>query len=121
MITKLVKNRNHFSTSRIVCGDIENRIKERQLDMFAGYHQIPQLTAQQIALTTFFISLRADEIAPASGPYSARLIRKNVATVHLKLLKFGNAMMCNTLRVRYLLAQRASISHGSRQTLAEVV
>jgi len=91
---------------RIYCarGEAENRIKEAQLDLFGTRASCHKFLANQmrllLAALAYTLMQRLREIA-LSG---SELARATAATIRVRLLKIGAAIVRNTRRVRVLLA-----------------
>ena len=91
---------------RLYCarGEAENRIKEAQLDLFGRRASCSRFAANQLRLLlaafayTLMINLRR------LGLQGTELERACAATIRIKLLKIGAAVVRNTRRVRLLLA-----------------
>ena len=85
-------------------GEAENRIKEAQLDLFGRRASCSRFAANQMRLLlaalayTLMINLRR------LGLKGTELERACTATIRIKLLKIGAAVLRNTRRVRLLLA-----------------
>lgn len=95
-------------------GEAENRIKETQLDLFGTRASCQTLVAN--ALRVVFAGLaytlmnRLREIALAE----TELASARAATIRVRLLKFGAAVIRNTRRVRILLASHHPLQHVFR-------
>jgi hypothetical protein len=91
---------------RLYCarGEAENRIKEAQLDLFGRRASCSRFAANQMRLLlaalayTLMINLRRLGLA------GTELERACTATIRIKLLKIGAAVLRNTRRVRLFLA-----------------
>jgi len=85
-------------------GDMENRIKDQQLDLFAGRTSSPRWWANQwrLMLSAFayvlFERLR-DHLK------HTELARASIHTLRLKLLKIGAVVIRNSRRIRFLLSE----------------
>lgn len=98
---------------RLYCarGEAENRIKEAQLDLFGRRASCHKFQANQLRLLlaalayTLMINLRRLALA------GTELERACTATIRVKLLKIGAAIMRNTRRVRVLLASQHPLKH----------
>jgi len=92
-------------------GEAENRIKEAQLDLFGRRASCHKFQANQLRLLlaalayTLMIKLRR------MGLKGTELAQACTATIRMKLLKIGAAVVRNTRRVRVLLAS----SHPLRE------
>lgn len=98
---------------RVYCarGEAENRIKEAQLDLFGRRASCHKFQANQLRLLlaafayTLMINLRRLGLA------GTELARACTATIRVKLLKIGAAIVRNTRRVRVLLASQHPLKH----------
>jgi hypothetical protein len=98
---------------RLYCarGEAENRIKEAQLDLFGRRASCHKFQANQLRLLlaalayTVMINLRRLALV------GTELERACTATIRVKLLKIGAAIIRNTRRVRVLLASQHPLKH----------
>lgn len=98
---------------RVYCarGEAENRIKEAQLDLFGRRASCHKFQANQLRLLlaafayTLMINLRRIALI------GTELERACTATIRIKLLKIGAAIVRNTRRVRVLLASQHPLQH----------
>ena len=98
---------------RVYCarGEAENRIKEAQLDLFGRRASCHKFQANQLRLLlaalayTLMINLRRLALV------GTELARACTATIRIKLLKIGAAIVRNTRRVRVLLASQHPLKH----------
>ena len=98
---------------RLYCGrgEAENRIKEAQLDLFGRRGSCRRYAANQLRLLlaalayTLMINLRRLALK------GTELERACAATIRIKLLKIGAAVLRNTRRVRLLLASQHPLKH----------
>jgi hypothetical protein len=98
---------------RLYCarGEAENRIKEAQLDLFGRRASCHKFQANQLRLLlaalayTLMINLRRLALV------GTELERACTATIRVKLLKIGAAIVRNTRRVRVLLASQHPLKH----------
>ena len=98
---------------RVYCarGEAENRIKEAQLDLFGRRASCHKFQANQMRLLlaafayTLMINLRRLALV------GTELARACTATIRIKLLKIGAAIVRNTRRVRVLLASQHPLKH----------
>ncbi|OIQ82879.1 transposase DDE domain protein [mine drainage metagenome] len=98
---------------RLYCarGEAENRIKEAQLDLFGRRASARRFAANQLRLLlaalayTLIIQLRRLALK------GTELARACAATIRIKLLKIGAAVVRNTRRVRPLLASSHPLKH----------
>lgn len=92
-------------------GEAENRIKEAQLDLFGRRASCHKYRANQLRLLlaalayTLMINLRRLALK------GTELARACTATIRVKLLKIGAAVVRNTRRVRLLLASSHPLQH----------
>lgn len=98
---------------RVYCarGEAENRIKEAQLDLFGRRASCHKFQGNQLRLLlaafayTLMINLRRIALV------GTELARACTATIRVKLLKIGAAIVRNTRRVRVLLASQHPLQH----------
>ncbi len=85
-------------------GEAENRIKETQLDLFGTRASSGKFLANWLRVMfsalAYTLMLRLKELALAG----TELARATTATIRVKLLKIGAAVIRNTRRIRILLA-----------------
>jgi hypothetical protein len=92
-------------------GEAENRIKEAQLDLFGRRASSSKYQANQLRLLlaglayTLMVQLRRLALA------GTELSRACTATIRVKLLKIGAAIVRNTRRVRVLMASHHPLRH----------
>ena len=92
-------------------GEAENRIKEAQIDLFGRRGSCRRFASNQLRLLfatlayTLMINLRRLALQ------GTELERACTATIRIKLLKIGAAVLRNTRRVRLLLASRHPLKH----------
>jgi hypothetical protein len=92
---------------RLYCarGDMENRIKEQQLGLFADRTSCHRWWANQWRLLlSGFAYMLVDGIRRL-GLQGTELARAQAWTIRLKLLKVGAVVVCNTRRVRLLMSR----------------
>jgi len=98
---------------RVYCarGEAENRIKEAQLDLFGRRASCHKFQANQLRLllAAFAYTLMINLRRLALG--GTELARACTATIRVKLLKIGAAIVRNTRRVRVLLASQHPLKH----------
>ena len=98
---------------RVYCarGEAENRIKEAQLDLFGRRASCHKFQANQLRLllAAFAYTLMINLRRLALG--GTELARACTATIRIKLLKIGAAIVRNTRRVRVLLASQHPLQH----------
>jgi len=83
-------------------GELENRIKEQPLGLFADRTSCHGWWANQLRL---LLSSAADvliENIRRVGRHGTELCKAQVATIRLKLLKIGTVIVRNTRRIRLL-------------------
>jgi hypothetical protein len=91
---------------RVYCarGDMENRIKEQQLDLFADRTSCHKWWANQFRLLLSSLAYTLLETIRRLALKGTELARAYVGTIRLKLLKIGAIVIRNTRRVRILLS-----------------
>jgi hypothetical protein len=85
-------------------GEMENRIKEQQLGLFADRTSCHGWWANQFRLLLSSCAYVLMERLRALGLAGTELARAQVSTIRLKLLKIGAVVLRNTRRVRLLLS-----------------
>lgn len=85
-------------------GDMENRIKEQQLDLFADRTSCHQWWANQFRLLLASLGYTLLATIRRLGLHGTELARAQCCTIRLKLLKIGAVLIRNTRRVRFLLS-----------------
>ncbi|PLC47864.1 IS1380 family transposase [Pollutimonas subterranea] len=92
-------------------GEAENRIKEAQLDLFGARASCHRFAANQfrllLAALAYTLMQRLREVALRG----TELERASAATIRVRLLKIGAAIVRNTRRVRILLASHHPLRH----------
>lgn len=91
---------------RVYCarGEMENRIKEQQLDLFADRTSCHRWWPNQFRLLMSSFAYVLLEAIRRLGLAGTELARAYVGTIRLKLLKIGAVILRNTRRIRFLLA-----------------
>jgi len=91
---------------RLYCarGDMENRIKEQQLDLFADRTSCSAWWPNQFRLLLSSLAYTLLEAIRRLALQGTELARAYVGTLRLKLLKIGAVVLRNTRRVRFLLS-----------------
>jgi hypothetical protein len=85
-------------------GEMENRIKEQQLGLFADRTSCHGWWANQWRLLLSGLAYTLMETLRRIGLAGTELARAQCSTIRLKLLKIGAVLVRNTRRVRFLLA-----------------
>lgn len=85
-------------------GEMENRIKEQQLDLFADRTSCHDWWANQLRLLLSSAAYVLLEELRTSALAGTDLARATCGTIRLRLLKIGAIVMRNTRRVRLLLS-----------------
>jgi len=105
---------------RLYCarGEAENRIKEVQLDLFGTRASCHRFAANQLRLLFAALAYTLMQRLRAIALQATELERATAATIRVRLLKIGGAVVRNTRRVRILLAShhplRAVFIHAAR-------
>jgi hypothetical protein len=91
---------------RLYCarGEMENRIKEQQLDLFAGRTSCQRWWPNQFRLLLSSLAYTLLEAIRRLALQGTELAQAYVGTLRLKLLKIGAVILRNTRRVRFLLS-----------------
>ena len=85
-------------------GEMENRIKEQQLGLFADRTSSHYWWANQLRLLLSSLAYTLIETVRRLALAGTRLARAQVNTIRLRLLKIGAVILRNTRRVRFLLS-----------------
>jgi len=85
-------------------GDMENRIKEQQLGLFADRTSCHRWWPNQLRLLLSSLAYVLLETIRRLGLHGTELARAQASTIRLKLLKIGAVVLRNTRRVRFLLS-----------------
>jgi len=83
-------------------GEMENRIKEQQLGLFADRTSCQRWWANQFRLLLSACAYVLLEALRRLGLAASELARAQVGTIRLKLLKVGTVILRNTRRIRLL-------------------
>ena len=105
VVTNLEGDAKHLY-DKIYCarGDMENRIKESQLDMFADRTSCQRWWPNQFRLLLSSLAYTLIEAIRRIALKGTELAKAYVGTIRLKLFKIGAVILKNTRRVRFLLA-----------------
>jgi len=93
-----------YDTLYCARGDMENRIKESQLDMFGGRTSCQRWWPNQFRLLLSSLAYTLIEAIRRIALKGTELAKAYVGTVRLKLFKIGAVILKNSRRVRLLLA-----------------
>lgn len=85
-------------------GDMENRIKEQQLDLFAERTSCSRWWPNQLRLLLASLAYTLLEAIRRLALPGTELAKAYVGTIRLKLLKIGGVILRNTRRIRFLLS-----------------
>lgn len=105
-----------YDTLYCARGDMENRIKEQQLDLFADRTSCHKWWPNQLRLLYSSLAYTLLEALQRLALHGTELARAYVGTIRLKLLKIGAVVIRNTRRVRVLMS-----SHYPNQMLFALV
>lgn len=105
VVTNLEDDPRHLY-ERVYCarGDMENRIKEQQLDLFADRTSCRKWWANQFRLLLSSLAYALLETIRRTALRGTALARAQCGTLRLKLLRIGAVVLRNTRRVRLLLS-----------------
>lgn len=92
--------------TKVYCarGDMENRIKEQQLDLFADRTSCHHWWANQFRLLLSSLAYCLLQSIRRIGLRGTEYARAQAGTIRLKLLKIGAVILRNTRRIRFLLS-----------------
>jgi len=85
-------------------GEMENRIKEQQLDLFADRTSCHRWWPNQFRLLLSSLAYMLLEVIRRLALKGTELAKAYVVTLRLKLLKIGAVILRNTRRIRFLLS-----------------
>ena len=91
-----------YDTVYCARGEMENRIKEQQLGLFADRTSCQGWWANQFRLLLSSAAYVLMETIRRIGLEGTELARAQVTTIRLKLLKIGTVILRNTRRIRLL-------------------
>lgn len=105
LVTNLELNARYLY-DRLYCarGEMENRIKEQQLDLFADRTSCHAWWPNQFRLLLSSLAYTLLEAIRRLALAGTELANAYVGTIRLKLLKIGAVITRNTRRIRFLLA-----------------
>ena len=86
-------------------GEAENRIKEAQLDLFGTRASCSRFIANQLRLLLAALAYTLMQRLRALALQATELERASAATIRVRLLKIGAAILRNTRRVQVMLAR----------------
>lgn len=92
-------------------GEMENRIKEQQLDLYADRTSAHRWWPNQLRLLLSTVAYVLLNHIRKVGLKGTKLARAYVGTIRLRLIKIGAVIVANTRRVRFLL----STSHPAQE------
>lgn len=98
-------------------GEMENRVKEQQLGLFADRTSCQGWWANQFRLLLSSCAYVLMEGLRRIGLQGSQLARAQVGTIRLKLLKIGTVVLRNTRRIRLLF----SSGYPYREEFAQVI
>lgn len=98
-------------------GEMENRIKEQQLGLFADRTSCQDWWANQFRLLLSSCAYVLMESLRRIGLQGTQLARAQVGTIRLKLLKIGTVVLRNSRRIRFLF----SSGYPYREVFAQVI
>lgn len=101
-------------------GDMENRIKEQQLGLFADRTSAHHWWANLFRLLLSSLAYVLMETIRRLALHDTELAHAQVGTLRLKLLKVGAVIIRNTRRIRFLLASAYPYQHLFRMVVARL-
>ena len=104
VVTNLEGSAEHLY-DKVYChrGEAENRIKEAQLDLFGTRASCSRFIANQFRLLLAALAYTLMHRLRALALQATELERASAATIRVRLLKIGAAILRNTRRVRVML------------------
>jgi hypothetical protein len=112
VVTNLSGDGRHLY-DRLYCqrGDMENRIKEQQLDLFADRTSCHRWWPNQFRLLLASLAYVLMAAIRRLGLVATDLARAQVGTIRCKLLKIGAVIVRNTRRIRFHLSSACPDQH----------
>jgi hypothetical protein len=105
VVTNLKGGARHlYETLYCARGDMENRIKEQQLDLFADRTSCHKWWPNQFRLLLSSLAYTLVETIRRIGLDGTEMARAQAGTIRLKLLKIGAVILRNSRRVRFHLS-----------------
>jgi hypothetical protein len=105
IVTNLEGDKQHLYDDHYCArGDMENRIKEQQLGLFADRTSAHDWWANQFRLLLSSLAYVLMEGIRRLGLKGTELAPAQMSTIRLKLLKIGAVILRNTRRIRFLLS-----------------
>jgi hypothetical protein len=106
VVSNLSGNAQHIY-EKIYCarGEMENRIKEQQLGLFADRTSCHKWWSNQFRLLLSSAAYVLMEAIRRVGLKGSEMARAQVSTIRLKLFKIGTIVLKNTRRIRLLMSQ----------------
>lgn len=91
---------------KVYCGrgDMENRIKEQQLELFADRTSCHRWWANQLRMILSGLAYTLVEYIRGNLLQGSALAKAQIGTIRLKLLKIGVVIIRNTRRIKFLLS-----------------
>lgn len=113
IVTNIVGSDAATLYDRLYCarGEAENRIKEAQLDLFGTRASCHRFAANQFRLLLAALAYTLMQRLREQALTGTELERASAATIRVRLLKIGAAIVRNTRRVRILLASHHPLRH----------
>lgn len=121
LVTNLTGDAQHLYDD-LYCqrGDMENRIKEQQLDLFADRTSCHRWWANQCRLLLSSLAYTLMAALRRLALKNTELAHACCNTIRLKLLKIGAVILRNTRRVRFLLSSAYPHQALFRQVCAQI-
>jgi hypothetical protein len=101
-------------------GEMENRIKEQQLGLFADRTSCQAWWPNQFRLLLSSLAYVLLEAIRALALAGTELARAQVGTIRLKLLKIGTVIVRNTRRIRFFFSSAFPYQTLFRQILSRL-
>ena len=112
----MARGRGSTARSRPVRGDVENRIKECQLDLYADRTSAHTMRANQLRLWFAAMAYVLISALRRIGLTHTQFARASCGTIRLKLLKIG-ALVCTSVR-RIKLAMPSAFAYQAEYRAA---
>lgn len=113
VVTNIADADASYLYERLYCarGEAENRIKEAQLDLFGARASCHKFAANQFRLLVAALAYTLMQRLREYALKNTELERACAATIRVRLLKIGAAVVRNTRRVKILLASHHPLRH----------
>ncbi len=110
-VTSLGENPRYIVTRHCMRGDMENRIKEQQLELFADRTSCHKWWANQLRLILSSLAYTLVEYIRDKFLQGTELAKAQVGTIRLKLFKIRAVIIRNSRHIKFLLSSSYHYQH----------